>query len=217
MLRNIFMDLSTVDTDGIFDGLTGVGPWDSSDWKEATQVNGGAPDGLAHQLNLTSGDNLSALTITVTGTDADDNPQTEDITGPNNNTVESTKYFKTVTDVVASATLGSNTLDIGYVDEAVSPSIPLNHNANIPSAMVLDITGTIALDVQFTISDLSDRALCSDQNSAVWLEPEAALTDESADSSAIVRPGAGWAYARIQVNSYSTGAAASLYVSQALR
>lgn len=214
MLLRIDMDLSTVDTDGIFDGLTGVGPWDSSDWKMSTQVNGGAPDGLAHQLNLTSGDNLSGLTITVTGTDADDNAQTEDITGPNNNTVESTKYYKTVTDVAASATLGSNTLDIGYVDEAVSPSIPLNYERDVPSNFSLDVTGTIDVDVQFTMCDISDRLNYADQEAYQWLEPSTSLAAETADSAAAIQIASGYTAARVQVNSYSTGAELQLFVSQ---
>lgn len=217
MLKRIDMDLSTVDTDGIFDGLTGAGPWDSSDWKESTQVNGGAPDGLAHRLNFTSGDDLDAITATVVGTDADDYPQTEDVTLPDNGTTESAKYFKTVTDLSVSASLTSNTLDVGYVDEAVSPSIPLNHDANVPSNWFLDITGTIALDVQFTFSDLTDRVNYVDQNAATWVEPEASLTNESADSTDFVTADAGWSYARVQVNSYSTGAELQLYLSQALR
>lgn len=211
MLAVIDMDLSDVDTDGIFDGLTGAGPWDSSDWKEATQVNGGAPDGLAHQLNLTSPDNISAITLTVTGTDADDNVITEAITGPSATTVESTKFFKTVTGIAASATLGANTLDVGWVDEAVSPTIPLDWRRNVPSNYFLDVTGTINVDVDHAVQDVDAVA---DQHLIDWRNVSASLLAETADSSAFVQIPAGYTAFRMNVNSYSSGARAVLYVSQ---
>lgn len=211
MLAIIDMDLFDVDTDGIFDGITGVGPWGSADWKALTQVNGGCPDGLAHQLNLTSGQNLSAITFTITGTDADDNVITEAVVGPNATTVESTKFFKTVTGLAASATLGANTLDVGYVDEAVSPTIPLDWRRNVPSNYFLDIDGTINVDVDHAVQDVDAP---TDQHAINWINVSASLLAETADSSAFVQIAAGYTAFRMMVNSYSSGARARLYVSQ---
>ncbi|HVJ30913.1 MAG TPA: hypothetical protein VNA66_11445 [Gammaproteobacteria bacterium] len=211
MLALIDMDLADVDTDGIFDGITGAGPWDSDDWKPATQVNGGAPDGLAHQLNLTSGDNLGAITLTVTGTDADGNVITEAITGPAATTVESTKFFKTVTGLAASSTLGANTLDVGWVDEAVSPTIKLDWRRNVPSNYFLNVDGTINVDVDHAVENVE---AVTDQHSINWINVSSSLLAETADSAAFVQIAAGYTAFRMNVNSYSSGARARLYVSQ---
>ena len=52
-------------------------------------------------VTLTSTGNISGVTFTVTGTDASGAAQTEDITGPNNNTVTGSKKFLTVTQIAA--------------------------------------------------------------------------------------------------------------------
>ena len=62
---------------------------------------------LAAKVTLTSSGNLSARTVTITGTDIAGNSQTEDITGPNATTVTSTKFYNTITSVAGDASLGS--------------------------------------------------------------------------------------------------------------
>jgi hypothetical protein len=195
---------SAVDTDGLADGLTGAGPWDSGDF-----VTTATPDGLAHQLNLTSAQNLSALTITLTGTDADDNAITEDVTGPNATTVESTKYFKTLTAVSSSGTLSTNTLDIGWVDEFVSKTIPLDHYANNPATVQLTVGGTIDVDIEDTISDIRDGGT---QDSWTW------LTDANFDDATASVGGElathGIRAIRLKANSYSSSATVDLAITQ---
>jgi len=60
-------------------------------------------------LTLTSAANISAVTFTVTGTDIAGNALTEDITGPNSNTVTGTKFFNTVTQIAVDGAVGTNT------------------------------------------------------------------------------------------------------------
>ena len=60
-------------------------------------------------LTLTSAANISAVTFTVTGTDIAGNALTEDITGPNANTVTGTKFFNTVTQIAVDGAVGTNT------------------------------------------------------------------------------------------------------------
>lgn len=196
---------SAVDTDGLADGITGAGPWDSTDF-----VATSAGDSLAHQLNLTSAANLSAITITLTGTDADDNVITEDVVGPNATTVESTKYFKTLTAVSADSTLGANTLDIGWVDEFVSQTIPLDHYANNPATVQITIGGTIAIDVEDTISDIRDGGA---QDTWTWLD-DANFTNKTASLGGDLAASAIRAI-RVVANSYSTGATVSIAITQA--
>ena len=63
----------------------------------------------ACKVTLTSTGNISSVTFTVTGTDIAGNTLTEDITGPNNNTVTGTKFFNTVTQIAADGAVGTNT------------------------------------------------------------------------------------------------------------
>lgn len=141
---------SAEDTDGLVNDATGA-------TSPLTQLTTGPGDGLAHQINITSAANLSAITFTLTGTDADGVALVEAVTGPNATTVESTEYFRTVTSIAISATLGANTVDLGWVDEFVTPTIPLNTYANGASCNV-DITGTIDYTMQATNSDIRTRA-----------------------------------------------------------
>ena len=58
----------------------------------------------------------SALTITVTGTDAYGNTVVEDIAGPNNTTVSGKKAFKTVTAVASDGAIATNGISVGFGD-----------------------------------------------------------------------------------------------------
>lgn len=111
---------AAADTDGIANATvcTGAGPW-------VPNVASGAADGLGHLITITQAGatDHSTKTAIITGTDAAGNPQTE--TGlalPNGaTTVTSTKYFKTVTSVAISATIGADTMTMGWAVGAVSP------------------------------------------------------------------------------------------------
>lgn len=202
ILRVTSMVPANEDADIVGDNLTGAGPF-----APAYSTS----DRLAHQLIITTTTNESAITATVTGTDADGRAQSEAITMPNNTTVESTKYYRTVTAITLSATVGADTFDVGIVDEVVSASLTLNRESGVGAKFFLDITGTLNVDVQFTIAD---PALFVDQNSNLWVEPYSTLTAETADSTAVVAADAGYGWYRIQWNSYSSGASARLYASQ---
>lgn len=202
ILRKTRMAPAAEDTDAVANDITGAGPFAPA-WS--------SPDGFAHQLCFVTTTNESAITATIVGTDADDRPQTEAHTLPNNTTNETAKYFKTVTSITLSATLGADTMDVGFVDECVSESIKLNWKSAIGAKFFLKVTGTLNVDVQFTIADPVHFA---DQNANLWVEPYSTLVAETADSSAVVAADPGYAYYRIQFNSYSAGAIAELYASQ---
>lgn len=102
-----------------------------------TLTNTATTDGLAHlvTIHLQEATNHSLKTATIVGTDADGTPQTE--TGlalPNGHTsVTSTKYFKTVTSVTPSATIGGDTVSIGWSAASVSSwGEPLNRSGSLP-------------------------------------------------------------------------------------
>ena len=122
-----------------------------------TLLNSGPGDGLAHQCNITASGDISLITFTFTGTDADGVALVEALAGPAGaSTVETTGYFKTMTSITKSATMGAETADIGWVDEFVTPTLPLDTYANGISANI-DITGTIDYTVQATNSDMRTR------------------------------------------------------------
>ncbi len=86
----------------------------------------GPYDGLAHQVTI-HGDaatNHSGKTAIITGLDAEGREQTETIAALPNGvaTVTSTKYFKSISSVVPSATIGEDTMDIGWNAVCQTPS-----------------------------------------------------------------------------------------------
>lgn len=205
MLLIMKLDPANVDTDGLADDLTGEGPWGESDF-EATAV----PDGLAHQLSITSGDDLDEINFTLVGTDADDNEISETIAGPDNGTVETTKYFKTLTSITASATVGEDTFDVGWVDEFVSPTIQLNWRLNVPSHWLWSESGTLEADIEFTVADPGRFA---EQADIPWSLPVSGLDD--VQNGEYWEAPAGLVAARVKFNSYTDTAEATVYASQA--
>lgn len=205
-MRPVYYDFAPSDADdnGIASALTGAGPWDSGDFITTT-----IPDGLAHQISLKSGANLSGINITVTGLDADGQEQTEVLAGPSNNTVETTAYFSQVTSISAASTLGANTMDVGWVDEFTSQTIPLEIYLRglLPTCQV-ELTGTANFDIEVTNSDI--RASSSPppaQDDYLWLN-DANFTNKSAS---LVANLATLARAiRLVINSYSSGAVLQL-------
>lgn len=189
-------------TSGIVSGATGA-------TSPLTLASSGAGDSLAHQISITSAANLSGITFTVTGTDADGVALTEAVTGPNATTVESTGYFKTVTSITISATLGANTANVGWVDEIVTPTIPLNTYARGASANV-DVTGTVNYTVEATHSDMVTREADGPFN---WFE----LDDPNIDLISITADVAFGLFPipraiRLKTNSYSSGATLALRI-----
>lgn len=175
-------------------GFTGVGPF--------TMTNTTTLDTLAHLVSLTSAANLSGITMTLTGTDTDGKAMTEAVTGPNANTVYSTKYFKTLTSITASSTLGASTMDVGIKDAAVLPTWPVDYKQNpVSVGLGITLTGTINVTVQHTFDDVFDNTIVD--GSRVWLN-HASLASKTANSdgnySAPIRA------TRLLINSLTNGA-----------
>jgi hypothetical protein len=87
-------------------------------------------DGLAHYVTLTSPAqaSLAGITFTILGTDADGHEVSNAIVGPASaSTVTSTKFFKTITSIQPSATMGVLTLAVGIAVTAITPTIALTN------------------------------------------------------------------------------------------
>jgi hypothetical protein len=162
-------------------------------------------DGLAHQVSIKndSATDHSGKTATLVGTDADGRAQTETMNLPGTSaTVESTKYFKTLTSVTPSATINADTMDIGWVDEVASPIVFLNRYAEVGSLHHVDVTGTINATLQVSLVSREDY---TGQESMVWIATtQTALVGLTTDAFAQIEPLV--VAARLIVNSYSSGA-----------
>lgn len=127
-------------------------------------------DGLGRRLNIIGSAHVqTGSTYTITGTDADGLAETEDLTGPGSGaTVETVKYFKTVTNIVTSAGVASSSIDFGTVDEACSQTLPLNYRANEPANYQSNVTGTADFRIDETMSDVT--SLTNPSADSTWLQ-----------------------------------------------
>ena len=199
-------------TNDLGTGLTGAGPWVPG--VGAILLGGVVPGGLAHQLVIVASTDIADTTLTLTGTDADGKVITDALAIVNTTPVESVKYFKTLTSISASVSLGANSFSVGHVDEFVSPTTPLRwQEGDAPAHFYHDVTGTANYDIEFTNSDLSDNVTYPAQNNRPWFIVSASLDDETADGYVEVNSGlTGW---RLKVNSYTDTATIAINVSQA--
>jgi hypothetical protein len=147
---------AAVSANGIAAALTGAGPF-------ATFVLPGASDSLEHQVALASTADLSATGFTITGTDANGNVISEVHAGPNNNSVLSVKYFKTVTLITASVSLGANTLNVGWGAPARTRWEQIDYRQNsfaVSTALALT-AGSISYNLEHTYDPLTDSNAAS--------------------------------------------------------
>lgn len=115
----------------------------------ALASEGVATFGAAQLVRLTSGGNDSGITFTFVGTDADGNVQRETVAGTSASNSDTTKFFKTVTSITASAAVAT-TIIVGNLITSVSPTFwPDNsinsHNLGI-SMQLVSGTATFALN-----------------------------------------------------------------------
>ena len=170
-------------------------------------------DDLAHQVSIRNDSvtDHSAKTAILTGTDSDGRAQTETMNLPAGSaTAESTKYFLTLTTVVPSATIGADTMDIGWVDEFASKTIPLDHYSQNAATVQVTVTGTINFDVETTLED--PFSTVTDQSTLDWLNDAnfTAKTASLAGNLAVT----GVRAMRFVVNSYTDTAELQAFLTQ---
>jgi len=113
-----------------------------------------AADSLAHLVTIRndSTNDHTGKTALLTGTDANGRPLTETLGLPNNAaTVTSVNYFLTLTSIVPSATIGADTMDVGWsATSSTAWHYPIN--AKIPSFQIgfgcRVVTGTPTYSMQ---------------------------------------------------------------------
>lgn len=92
-------------------------------------------DSLAHKVTIhnDAATDHSAKTAILTGTDADGKVLTETLNLPAGTaTVTSTNFFLTLTSVVPSATIGADTMDIGWNASSVTNTFRPKRNPELP-------------------------------------------------------------------------------------
>lgn len=199
------------DTDGFANDQTGA---------SCTLAASSAGDGMAHFVIITNNSAVdhsdNSETFTITGTDADDFAQTETIAGPAASvTTTTTKYFKTVTSVVPSITWVTDTYDVGWTDDVVSPTFPLNYKQE-PTGIDLgiDVSGTIDVTVQHCMEPLQSlvpSVAAPAPSTLTWWNHEV-LTSKTADAQSYTNVPV--TAVRLKVNSLTSGATVALHVVQ---
>jgi|688.fasta_scaffold191041_3 hypothetical protein len=108
----------------------------------------------AHLVRLTSGGNDAGITFTFTGTDSNGRAQSETVAGTNAGNSNTTKYFKTITAITASAAVAT-TIVVGNLIDSVSNTINPNLDTS-PIAIGIGVTlvsGTVTYKVQHSYQD----------------------------------------------------------------
>jgi hypothetical protein len=185
-----------------------------------TLTNTTPGDGLARVVTITndSATDHSGKTAILTGTDADGKAQTETVTLPTEAggaapVTTSTKHFLTLTSVVPSATIGSDTMDIGIGDDIVSKTVVMNSWSDVAASAFIDVTGTINVDIEVTY-DPPNRPgdfTWTDQSSPTWV-PAPNFTGKTADTHSTLPTGI--YAARVQINSYTDTAEVQAWIVQ---
>lgn len=169
-----------------------------------------AADNLAHLITIRndSATDHSGKTVILTGTDADGKAQTETMDLPAGSaTVTSTKYFLTLTTAVPSATIGADTMDIGWAAGAISPTYPIDTYSPNACNIYCDISGTINFSITQSFADIQNDSTYLTSFSAIT-----ALASKTADTAGQANVGA--TAIRLLMNSVIAGATIKIYTSQ---
>ena len=165
-------------------------------------------DGLAHYVTLTAPiqASLAGITFTIVGTDSDGHDISETITGPlSAATVTSTKFFKTVSTIQPSATMGGLTLAIGIAVTAITPTIALT-NSPAAASMTVAVTGTVNYTMYETFANVYVHSVGTVSTTISALTSKTTNTSGTASVSATG--------VLLLINSVSAGATVAVYLNQ---
>lgn len=181
------LNLEAAVADGV---VTAETPADGVDLTlDGSYVTGGvATFPFPTEVTFTSADDLSAVTFTVIGTGETGASLTENVTGPNNDTVETTNKFATVTaiEVTTATTFTVETVDVGGAAVGIGPTDwwPLdiytpNQVTNISCNILA--SGSATYSVEYTNEDIWNLPAA---DCLAVAHPVAALTGASTDQTA---------------------------------
>lgn len=163
-------------------------------------------DSLAHQVSIRNDSvtDHSGKTVALVGTNECGQAQTESVQAPGSSaTVESTKYWLTLTSATPSATIGADTFDIGWVDEFVTTTFPMNHKGG-NAALNIYVTGTLNYDLEQTFDDIQFKT-----TAFIWsVDNSTTQSGQTAGQTILYR--AHPRGIRLKINSYTDGATIAL-------
>lgn len=203
--KEVFIDPVDVDADGlaVAQAVAAAG---------ALTLNGALIENsiytgdYARQISITSTGADGGRTFTITGTDADGKAQTEDLTGPATATVESIKYYKTVTSITVDDACAGN-ISAGTVDEFVTNTIPVENSESDGLTVSLErFTGTIDVSVEQCFSRVQWADSIEFFSGPTSLQGQ---TSKSYDNINIHASGI-----RLKCNSYTSGAQLYMTINQ---
>ena len=184
----ITRQLDAADADGIAQAQTLGGAGDLT--LNGAFVSGGVATLDAQRaVAIESTADLSAITFTVYGTNQSGIPFSEEVTGPNNNSVYTNGDFLTVTRVSADGAVGTN-VEVGTNNLGNSPPFFLDRREKpFQVSLVAEFEGTVTCTVQYTLKEgLNQDVDGSIAAAAIWFD-HADLTNISAnDNGSMVSP-----------------------------
>lgn len=167
--------LTAADADGIAQAQQLVAPG-SLTLNGALVVSGVAQLGSQRKVAIASVGDLDAITFTVYGTNQAGIAISESLLGPDNGTVSTTLDFLTVTQVAASAAVGTN-VTVGTTGVGASAPLPLDLYLDpFNVSLFIDVTGTANVTLEYT----GDDSVLTSVGPFVWFA-HSDLTSVSAD------------------------------------
>lgn len=171
-------------------------------------------DGLAHRLDIIGSAHVqTGATYTITGTNSNGEAQVETIAGPGSGTtIETLKYFLTVTSLKIASPVASSSIDLGTVDEIVAPVYLLNWRANDGATIaIMGMSGTIDVYIEETFDNLAAVSGGGVGISAAnWIS--SAVNNATADETGLLTQHA--TAVRIRSASYTNTAEFQLHINQ---
>ncbi len=115
---------------------------------------------VGHLIGVYSSANIASDIFTIVGTDPDGLALSETVTGVNNSTVFSTKYFYTVASVTSDTTEGTNNVEVGIGTTFATQRVPIeSRSPSFEVGMGVTATGTYSVSAQLTMDDIYDDAV----------------------------------------------------------
>lgn len=188
----IVVGVLTDDANGIFEDQTAGGAGDLT-LNGALVSDGVATAAHAQKVSLESTGDLSGVTFTITGTDADGKTITEDLAGPNNSTVDSVNFFKTVTNVAVDGSVGTN-VEGGFLaaNGMVTQTVPVDYKVGQPIGLYFQLAaGTMTISAQHTGDSPFDDIFGENdsiQKSGLWLAVTGMSGENASDAALLEIP-----------------------------
>jgi hypothetical protein len=190
--------LASADADGIAQAQN---PASTFTLNGALVSGGVAQLGAPRRVLITTTDDETSVTVTVTGTNRAGDVLSEALAGVNTSSTYTTLDFFTVTSVTNSTTLLGN-VTIGTNGIGGSPWVMMDPWAFNSIGVTVGVIGTVNYDIEITGDDPNDPTDPVAAASMIWFDcGDAGLVAETANASGVLTPIP--RYARILLNSGS--------------